>query len=305
MPDIRNNRLFSFLRWLLLVAAYVYLGWKLWHFKEYDIILSILSSADWLSYAAFLFALLLMPLNLLSEAVRWRLLLSRIEPFSLKQSLHQVVGGLTGAFLTPFRAGEIPARLVYMPLQNNWKQALAAGISGGVLMTLVITLLGIFPIGRLLSYEQTYSVWRYIVFTIVTGAGCLLAIRYLSKHYSVWQGLRIPFARVTFWTGIRYLCFSLQFVLMLYAVGIRLSRGDLLIAIPSYYLLVTLTPNMPAADAGIRGSWAVFVFSLFTDAYPLAAIAAIGMWIINTLLPLCSLILPKWQKRISGTTIDK
>jgi hypothetical protein len=47
-----------------------------------------------------------------------------------------------------------------------------------------------------------------------------------------------------------------------------------------YYLLVTITPNVPIAEIGVRGAWAIAVFGT-----PQAAIAAVVLWVINTLLP--------------------
>lgn len=47
-----------------------------------------------------------------------------------------------------------------------------------------------------------------------------------------------------------------------------------------YYLLVTITPNVPIAEIGVRGAWAIAVFGT-----PQAAMAAVVLWVINTLLP--------------------
>ena len=47
-----------------------------------------------------------------------------------------------------------------------------------------------------------------------------------------------------------------------------------------YYLLVTITPNVPIAEVGVRGAWAIVVFGTMN-----AALAGVLLWIINTLLP--------------------
>ena len=52
-----------------------------------------------------------------------------------------------------------------------------------------------------------------------------------------------------------------------------------------YYLLVTITPNVPVAEAGVRGAWALMLFGSMN-----AAFAGILLWIINTVLPcVCAL----------------
>ena len=47
-----------------------------------------------------------------------------------------------------------------------------------------------------------------------------------------------------------------------------------------YYLLVTVTPNVPIVEVGVRGAWAVVVFGTMN-----AALAGVILWAINTLLP--------------------
>ncbi|MBO4519349.1 MAG: hypothetical protein J5704_04855, partial [Paludibacteraceae bacterium] len=53
-----------------------------------------------------------------------------------------------------------------------------------------------------------------------------------------------------------------------------------LLNIPIYYLLVTITPNVPVAEVGVRGAWAIFLFGTAN-----AALAGVMLWAINTLLP--------------------
>jgi hypothetical protein len=91
---------------------------------------------------------------------------------------------------------------------------------------------------------------------------------------------------------VRLLCWCAQLGLLLYALdgltalteiteitGIAGVTGIAgLTAI--YYLLVTITPNVPIAEVGVRGAWAIAVFGT-----PQAAIAAVVLWVINTLLP--------------------
>ena len=58
------------------------------------------------------------------------------------------------------------------------------------------------------------------------------------------------------------------------------------VSIPLYYLFVTVTPNMPAADIGIRGAWAVLVFGQYIhDVQANIILATTCLWLINTLLP--------------------
>ena len=78
---------------------------------------------------------------------------------------------------------------------------------------------------------------------------------------------------------VRLACWCVQLALVLYALGAYQSPITNY-QLPIYYLLVTITPNMPIAEVGVRGAWAIAVFGSMN-----AAFAGVLLWIINTLLP--------------------
>jgi hypothetical protein len=88
---------------------------------------------------------------------------------------------------------------------------------------------------------------------------------------------------------VRLLCWCVQLGLVLWALnavegGMCNVEGaqilDLMLLTPVYYLLVTITPNVPIAEVGVRGAWAIAVFGTMN-----AALAGVLLWGINTLLP--------------------
>ena len=81
---------------------------------------------------------------------------------------------------------------------------------------------------------------------------------------------------------VRLACWCVQLALVLYALGALGNLGLLeIIGLTAvYYLLVTITPNVPIAEVGVRGSWAIVVFGSVN-----AAFAGVLLWGINTLLP--------------------
>ena len=57
--------------------------------------------------------------------------------------------------------------------------------------------------------------------------------------------------------------------------------------LPLYYLLITVTPNVPAAEIAVRGAWAAVIFERFgSDVTAAAIIATLLLWFINTIFPL-------------------
>ena len=81
---------------------------------------------------------------------------------------------------------------------------------------------------------------------------------------------------------VRLLCWCLQLALVLWALGAVTGDGLRVMGygLPIYYLLVTITPNVPIAEVGVRGAWAIVVFGSMN-----AALAGVLLWVINTLLP--------------------
>lgn len=86
---------------------------------------------------------------------------------------------------------------------------------------------------------------------------------------------------------MRYLCFVVQLYLALRFCGVVLDVQTLLLTLPLYYMLITVTPNVPAAEIAVRGAWAVAVFEPFgADVSATATVAAMLVWAINTIFPL-------------------
>ena len=78
---------------------------------------------------------------------------------------------------------------------------------------------------------------------------------------------------------VRLACWCVQLALVLYALGAYQSPITNY-QLPIYYLLITITPNVPIAEVGVRGAWAIMVFGSMN-----AALAGVLLWVINTLLP--------------------
>ena len=89
---------------------------------------------------------------------------------------------------------------------------------------------------------------------------------------------------------VRLACWCVQLALVLYALGAFHLSPFTFHLLPVYYLLVTITPNVPIAEVGVRGAWAIMVFGSMN-----AALAGVLLWAINTLLP--CLIWPFLRKK--------
>ena len=185
--------------------------------------------------------------------------------------------GFIGGFITPYRAGDYPTRVLLMKNSEHWAKAISLGVLGSVILTIAILLSGVFPF------------YAYMVGIEPRPFYCLLCLlpflitllKPFFKKFGWWQSIMSgDVATIYILSLARYVIFCAQLYFMLRFVGLTLTVTDALSRIPYYYLLVTVTPNIPISDPAIRGSWAVIAFG------PLGAIVALGLWFVNTIIPL-------------------
>lgn len=284
-----NSRLKKVLQWGIALAAYCFLGYTLCTFEHYSDFALFFYGASGRHYVALVVCLVLMPLNLLLEAWKWQTLLKPVEVMGIGEAMRQVCYGMAGAFVTPYRIGDYPARVLLLKDKSHYVPAMTLAVVGSVALTAVILMLGIpaFALsftdfqGYFTGNGQTY-IW---LVSLLLGVVLLVLalVPFMGKRYGIKYS---DCGIILLQSLLRYFCFSLQLWLILYACGVVLSPMVSVVSIPLYYLFVTVTPNMPIADVGIRGAWAVFVFGQYMhDVQASIILATTCLWVINTLLP--------------------
>jgi len=266
-----KQRIYNIIEWVVALAACGFLGWKMITFEDYPALWATVCGMGVPQYAALVLCVLLMPVNMSLEAWRWRTLL----PMSRREAHRQVYYSKLAGLITPWRLGEYPARAL---LRNEWKQTLSMGAVGSATMTIAIIAAG------LTAMILEIGDWRLeIGYYLLVGAVLLLLILalifaplLLRRWAEVSHRLILVSVGQSF---IRLACWCVQLALVLFALGAYQSPITNY-QLPIYYLLVTITPNMPIAEVGVRGAWAIAVFGSMN-----AAFAGVLLWIINTLLP--------------------
>lgn len=284
-----NTILKKVLQWVIMLAAYSFLVYTLCTFEHYSDFVCFFRAASVRHYVALGVCLVLMPLNLLLEAWKWQTLLKPIEAMGIGEALRQVCYGMAGAFVTPYRIGDYPARVLLLKDKSHYVPAMTLAVVGSVALTAVILMLGIPAFALSFTDFQGYFTGNgktYLWFVSLLLCLLLLVLAivpFMGKRYGIKYS---DCGIILLQSLLRYLCFSVQLWLILYACGVLLSPMLAIVSIPLYYLFVTVTPNMPIADVGIRGAWAVFVFGQYMpDVEASIILATTCLWIINTLLP--------------------
>ena len=280
-----KKRLYHILEWVVAIGAMGWLVWKIAVYDDYASLWAGLQAMGGPQIAALVFAVMLMPVNMGLEAWKWRTLL----PMSFGEAQRQVYYSKLAGLVTPWRLGEYPARGVLMETQSDkgqrstdlWAKVLSMGVVGSATMTAAIVIAG--AVGLAFSpavrdYLGGSYLYSLVVVMAVLAVAYALMPKALSKFAEVNRELLLISTGQSF---VRLLCWCVQLALVLYALGaISNSQFTIYNSQFTYYLLVTVTPNVPVAEVGVRGAWAIVVFGSMN-----AALAGVLLWGINTLLP--------------------
>ena len=285
---------------LLILAAYGYLVYRLTIFDDYSSFLSTFKTASvdlWFTLVA---ALLLMPLNVVAEAGKWRLLLRKTEPMTIWGAQRQVYYGYVGAFITPYHAGDYPARAMLLKDKRNFSAAVGVGLVGSIALLVVELMFGIPATWLFISYNPNIPMQYFaIAFIVLVLMLSLLPhlVRYLSRRE--WKNTQMRqlsaalshmsyplFMKTIAWSMLRYGIWAIQLVLALHFCGVDMTWVQYMIAIPFYYMVVALFPSIPALNIAIRGSWSLIIFGVFSQNTVGIALAVVLIWFINTVLPM-------------------
>ena len=279
-----QRRIYHIVEWVVALAACGWLVWKMATYDDYATLWSQLQGMNRMQWAAIGLCIALMPVNMSLEAWRWRFLMngsSKVESISWREAHRQVYYSKLAGLITPWRIGEYPARAL---MQGEWRKTLSMGAVGSATMTAVIIVAGLaawiitdFRF-KILDLRFSYLTGVAIILLLL-GVGMYFAPRLLRR----WAVVSHRLVAISMGQSVvRLLCWSVQLTLILWAVDGLVDEGisGLVANTFVYYLLVTITPNVPIAEVGVRGAWAIAVFGTMN-----AALAGVLLWGINTLLP--------------------
>ena len=306
-----KKTLYHIVEWAAALAACAFLGYKLVTFEDYPALWESLRSMAWQQYLALGLCVALMPVNMAIEAWRWRTLWNgdatlngangdatlngangeanelTDERLTFKEAHRQVYYSKLAGLITPWRLGEYPARGVLITNERMnelgseriWPRVLAMGAVGSATMTFAIVLAGVPAIMANGEWLMVNGEWWIAVGVILLllVVGLALAPRLLRQYAEVSYGLIIKSVGQSL---VRLICWCVQLALVLWALEAFSFQPSVISSLFIYYLLVTITPNVPIAEVGVRGAWAIVVFGSMN-----AAFAGVLLWVINTLLP--------------------
>ena len=302
---LEKNNLEASLKWFILVASYSFLTYKLITFDHYEVFATewnqIPTSRFW--WLALVFILL--PVNWLLEAIKWQLLVSKIQKISVIHASKAVLSGIFTGFFTPNRVGELVGRVSFLKNENR-KSGVTLSILNSLTQNIIMALFGI-PACILFFLSQNEflntEIVHYLLILIISlfFFGLLyynlpqlsrgLKLNRFSAKFSSFSDCLSEYSttdllKIMLITFLRYSVFCVQFYLMLLFFGVKIEVWQAVIAIPTSYLFVTFTPSLAFSEAAVRSSYAVLIIGAFSASEVPIILAGVIIWIVNFVLPM-------------------
>jgi hypothetical protein len=236
--------------------------------------------------------------NWFFEIIKWQQLVNVITSISFKDAFKQHFAAQTTSLFTPNRIGDYATKTLYYS-KNLRKRILVLNLLGNSMQMAVTTILGC--IGFVLFYKKYqidisfFKVSRYL---IIIGTVAVFSVFGLTQKKYKFRGValdkiipfvtQIPFKKhltIFVLALIRYLIFSFQFYVLLDIFGVSVSYYNAMIVITSMYLMASIIPTVFIFDVIIRGSIAIYLFSIVgVNNLTILSVSTL-MWILNFVLP--------------------
>ncbi len=299
------------LNWFLGPLIFILLSWSLYRqiMQQPDLEQRWSQiSAAWKHPASWL-VLALMLLNWGIEGRKWQVLIQHLEPSSWVRAFKGVLAGCSITMLTPNRIGEYGGRILYVEEENRIK-AISLTIVGSIsqlLVTLTMGCAGLLYLKYLPGDKGNGilpALWDNVLIGLTLVVTAFLFLFYLRIGWLVRMMEKIPalqrvvrhirvldefnniqLLRVFSLSLGRYLVFILQYLLLLHVMQVELHplTGFWLIAV--FYLLMAVAPTIGFAELPLRvtACWALLQY--FTSNELGVGAAALGIWLVNLVLP--------------------
>jgi len=258
----------------------------------------------------FILVVLLMPINWFLEAAKWRYIVSTKEQISFALAVKAIFAGASVSALSPNRIGDFLGR-VFVLKKTSFLQGAFITLIGSFAQTLISLIIG-FMAFAYLEYYDPNVVNTNSIFLLSIPALLILILIFVYFKISIlsriipqsWKKTRTyveilsqyrfpQLTTVFIYSFIRYLVFSTQFVLMLWAVGIHFAIFHLYIIVFTIFFVNMFRPSVAIVEFAIRGAVSVTVmdmyYAFFLDKGPAEhtniIIASTLIWLVNIILP--------------------
>ena len=265
---------------------------------NFSYFIDFLMKNDVFSPKNIIFLLILSFFNWFFEILKWKNLVNFIKKINFKNAMEQSLGALTASLFTPNRIGEYGAKPLYYAT-NIRKRIVLVNLMSNLLQMSVTTILGVIGLSfYILNYDPEINYYKLARFTVFVLIAILLLFFGIAKSRFTIKGFSLekikhfisdyPKSKLVLgflFSLIRYLIFSFQLFMLLHIFHVNLSYINAMIIITSMYLLASIIPTIFIFDVVIKGSVAVYLFSLAGVNELIILYTITIMWLLNFVIP--------------------
>lgn len=249
-------------------------------------------------------ALLLVPINIFLESIKWKLQMKPIENISNWKSFLSIFTGISSSMFFPNRMGNFLGRIFMLEKGDRIKASLTTLVGG---MAQMIATISIGLIATLFFIEKN------IILICVIFIISLLILMYFNIHllkhfqflipkkfkekteeyfevFSLYN--KIELLKILILSFARYFLYTFQFVLLIWAFKIPLNYFNAMIPISLTYLLMMIVPFITITEIAVRGSVSILVFEKWmimndiNTSFGIMVFSASSLlWIFNIAIP--------------------
>ena len=253
----------------------------------------------------------MMLLNWSIEAKKWQLLVKHLQQFTFYRAVKSVLSGCSVSMLTPNRVGEFAGRVIHLK-EGNRIAGISLTIVGGISQLLVTLLMGCIGLFYLQYYSQTQHTtnnvlpvfWEKIITSLSVGITILLALFYLRIAWLVSMMEKVPalqkvvkhirildefnntqLLQILSLSLLRYCIFITQYILLLQVMQVHIEPLLCFWLLSIFYLVIAVVPTFGFIELPVRASASYAILKLFTPNVLGVGAAAMGIWLINLVIP--------------------
>ncbi|WP_344981701.1 lysylphosphatidylglycerol synthase domain-containing protein [Compostibacter hankyongensis] len=298
------------------IGLFAWLSWSLFHQVRYQENLQLAlrelrEVVQGPSLLALLGVCLMMAVNWGLEARKWQLLVNPLERIPFRRAFYAILSGISLSVNTPNRIGEYGGRILYVHHINKLR-AITVTLVGSFSQLIVTILFGLAGLAYYIDnliFPGTGSsalsgAWKAVLIGVMVLSAVVTLFLYFRLHLFVTLFERIralrrlrgyvkvldrfskdELGKLLLLSVVRYLVFSLQFLILLWLLGVDILWWQGLLMIFLVYLAMALVPTVAIAELGIRGQIGLYFLGLLSPNKVGIIAATFGIWFINLIIP--------------------
>ena len=247
---------------------------------------------------------LLMLFNWFIESIKWKFLISKVEPISIKRAIESVFCGLTWAVFTPNRIGEYGGRIFFLSPRKRIQGMVAMSV--GHIAQMVITnvvgalamlwfIYSFLAVDRLVFFILAFLITVFCIFFTLFYFN-IYWLNNLVRNIKSFKKIKVFFSvltryskkeltKVMLYSMLRFAVFTSQYLLIMELLipEIPFYKSAFLVFI--LFFVQSALPSLDLLDIGVRSMTATYFFSFITTQEIAVMAAAALIWLVNLIIP--------------------